>query len=75
MPGGDIAILNVYAPNLPSERMTLWDELVLSFPQNCRWVIGGDWNMVTEVEDNSNPTGHVANKAEKMEFARLMSHL
>jgi hypothetical protein len=75
MPGGDIAILNVYVPNLPSECMSLWDELILSLLQNCRWIIGGDWNMVTEVEDNSNPTGHVASEAEKMEFARLTSHL
>jgi hypothetical protein len=75
MPGDNITILNVYAPNLPSKCMTLWGELVLSLPQNCRWVIGGDWNMVTKAEDNSNPTGYVASEAKRMEFARLTSHL
>jgi exonuclease III len=28
LPGGDVAVLNVYAPNNPVERIQLWQELV-----------------------------------------------
>lgn len=42
VPRGDISVLNVYAPNFPNERRALWDELVSTLPQDCRWVMAGD---------------------------------
>lgn len=53
LPGGDLGILNIYAPNDPRERTTLWQELTTSLPTDCRWLASGDFNMVENIQDKS----------------------
>lgn len=54
LPGGDIAILNVYCPHNSPQRCLLWEELMNSLPQGCRWIALGDWNFVEHARDKSN---------------------
>jgi exonuclease III len=75
LPGGDLAILNIYAPHTPSDRMNLWCELISTLPSDCRWIVCGDWNMVLLPCDNSNPSGNIACDAERLVFTRLLAHL
>lgn len=72
IPGGDVSILNVYAPNSPSERRILWDELASILPRDCRWVLGGDWNVVEFPEDKSNSAGNILAGAERVSFHQLL---
>ena len=53
LPGGDMAIANIYAPNAAHDRMTFWQEMVWCLPQNYRWVLGSDWNVVENGRDKS----------------------
>lgn len=75
LPGGDIAILNIYAPNSPSERRVLWDELAATLPHDCRWVLGGDWNVVESREDKSSVDGNVLAGTEWVSFQQLIGGL
>lgn len=75
IPGGDISILNVYAPNSPSERRGLWDELATVLPQDCRWILAGDWNVVENPVDKSNVDGRILSGAEKISFHQLLAGL
>jgi hypothetical protein len=74
-PGGDLAVLNIYAPNQPAACIQLWNDLVSCLPQSSRWIVCGDFNMVLNAQDNSNPQGHVACEAEYLAFLTLTSHL
>ena len=73
LPRGDLAILNIYAPNEVGARVQLWEELVSNLPSNCRWILCGDFNMVTDPRDNSNLKGHTTGDVESMAFLRLTS--
>jgi hypothetical protein len=42
LPGGDLSIRNVYAPNSSSARCILWTELAESLQTDYRWVLAGD---------------------------------
>jgi exonuclease III len=75
LPGGDLAILNIYASNSPAERTTLWRELISSLPGDCRWLVCGDWNMILQPCGNSNPNGHTLCDAERLVFTRLLARL
>lgn len=39
LPGGDLGILNIYAPNDSRARTALWQELSLRLPTDCRWMV------------------------------------
>lgn len=75
IPGGDISILNVYAPNTPNRRRALWDELAATLPQDCRWVLAGDWNVVEHALDKFPRGGSILEGAEKISFCQLMGWL
>jgi exonuclease III len=75
IPGGDVAILNVYAPHTPTERIQLWQELTRLLPQGCRWVTSGDWNMVETARDKSSTCGRLLSGKERIEFDLLKAHL
>ena len=53
VPRGDLAVLNMYAPLSSSDRCTLWRELILALPNNCHWILCGDWNVVESTLDKS----------------------
>jgi exonuclease III len=40
--GGDLAVLNVCAPNLSDVRCDLWIELIDTLPKDYRWLMAGD---------------------------------
>lgn len=67
--------LNAYAPNSPNARRELWDELASSLPQDCKWILGGDWNVVEDHRDKSNSEGYILTGAEKVSFQQLMAGL
>lgn len=75
IPGEDLSILNVYAPNSSRERKVLWDELAAVLPQDCRWVLLGDWNVVERASDKSNANGSVLSGGEKISFRQLLASL
>ena len=54
VPGEDVGMLKVYAPNTSYKRSTLWDEVILSVQRNCRWILIGDSNFVERAIDKSN---------------------
>jgi exonuclease III len=75
IPGGDVAIANIYAPNSFHERIMLWRDLISCLPQGCRWIMGGDWNMVEQARDKSSRGGRIISEVEKFEFELLKAHL
>lgn len=75
LPGGDIAVLNIYAPNSPGERRVMWDELAATLPRDCRWVLGGDWNVVETRDDKSSEDGNILAGAERVNFHQLTTGL
>ena len=53
LPGGDLGILNLYAPNDSRDRITLWQELSTQLPSDCRWLVSGNFNMTESAQDKS----------------------
>ena len=53
LPGGDLGILNIYAPNESRARIVLWQELTLRLPTDYKWLVSGDFNMVENAQDKS----------------------
>lgn len=49
--GSNIGIACVCAPNIPSQRNILWQEMAETLPKECNWIIGGDFNMTECPED------------------------
>lgn len=75
IPGGDISILNVYAPNSSQSRRALWDELASVLPQDCRCILLGNWNVVESPSDKSNIDGRILSGVEKISFHELLASL
>jgi len=46
LPGGDIGFINLYALVEPQARKVLWETMMRKLPNNCRWILLGDFNMV-----------------------------
>ena len=72
--GGDVAVLNVYAPHSLAERSALWMELLARLPQGCRWLMAGDWNFVERSVDKSNSRLSSVTKEEKRIFQEFKDH-
>jgi exonuclease III len=72
---GDIAVLNVYAPHSPYERIRLWQELRRGLPGDCKWVACGDWNVVEDSLDKSTRCGRILTGMELLEFNLLKTQL
>jgi len=75
MPGGDLAVLNVYASTIERERVELWSELLASLPKDCNWILSGDWNFVETRADKSNNCGRMVSQAERRTFEQLLGAL
>jgi exonuclease III len=72
VPGGDVAFLNVYAHS-SSQRdcIELWTELLETLPQDCRWLLAGDWNTVENEGDKSSSSGRLMGVNERRVFDQL----
>ena len=66
LPGGDLGILNIYAPNDSRERTLLWQELSARLPSDCRWIVSGDFNMVESAQDKSTLCGKLIPQRERL---------
>jgi exonuclease III len=75
LPGGDLSLLNVYAPNNTAARCLLWRELTETLPTDCRWVLVGDWNFVERPQDKSRNNTHTMTVDERISFELLTSTL
>lgn len=74
-PGGDIAVLSVYASTSARERCQLWAELLDRLPKQYRWVLTSDWNFVEEPADKSNLCGRLVSDEERVIFEQLKMEL
>ena len=63
--GGDLGLLNIYAPNDSSDRIPLWDSVRESLPQSCCWIFGGDFNMVESLADKSSSCTRIVCDSER----------
>jgi hypothetical protein len=70
-----VGIANIYAPNNPQDRITLWTELAQSLPVGPRWILAGGLNMMLDSKDRSNPLGRLASDSEKFAFQQLTDTL
>lgn len=68
--GGDIGLVNLYAPNCSTERVQLWHKLVSNLPINCQWHIAGDFNMM----DKSSQCGRLLSGGEKFAWESFRSN-
>ena len=75
LPGGDLGILNVYAPNSSKDRLTLWQELVTRLPSACRWLVNGDFNMTETPQDKSTFCSKVMSQGETLAWKAFKSGL
>ncbi|KAJ9538060.1 hypothetical protein OSB04_030793 [Centaurea solstitialis] len=66
---GDVGFINVYGPNIPSDRKTLWGKLsnVLCF-EGVRWCVFGDFNEVRSKEERLNSEVNLKGMEEFNEF-------
>jgi exonuclease III len=71
--GGDIVIMNVYAPNQATARCEFWIELANSMAKDCRWFMAGDWNFVEKHQDKSRNNTHLTTLEERGAFELLKS--
>ena len=71
LPSGDINFINVYAPNNSLDCIQLWKELMMVLPQNCRWLIAGDFNFVEPRQDKTNLWNRLLSLRERMIFGAL----
>jgi len=74
-PGGEVGIINVYAPNDSQTRCQLWESMIRELPTNCRWILAGDFNMVENRNDKTNPCGRMIPTLERALFLNLKRHL
>jgi hypothetical protein len=68
---GDVAILNVYAPNLAATKNELWVELIGILPNDCRWLFAGNWNFIEREQDKSKNNNQTMSAKEKRMFELL----
>jgi exonuclease III len=75
LPRGDISILNVYANNDAAARCMLWRDLLANLPQDCRWIMVGDWNFVERSQDKSRNNNQTMSVEERGLFESLTTTL
>jgi hypothetical protein len=68
-------LINIYASIDSSVRIELWEELIRVLPQDCRFVLLGDFNFVEFLEDKSNLCEKLLPQGEKMVFFQLQNSL
>ena len=71
--GGNIGLICIYAPNIPTERRHLWHIMVDALPKDCEWILGGDFNMTERPEGKSNDCGRAISNLEKLTWNELLN--
>jgi hypothetical protein len=75
IPGGELGILNIYGPNDQNDMKLLWQEISLVLSRHCRWILGGDFNMVETQANKSSICGRLIGNQEKLAWEGLKSDL
>lgn len=75
LPGGDVGVLNLYAPNNPRERIAIWQELSTRLPADCRWIVSEDFNMRQNQHDKSSLCGKSMSQRERIVWDAFKSSL
>jgi exonuclease III len=75
LPGGDVGIANVYAPNSSPHRCALWTVLARELPSTCRWILLGDFNMVENRRDKNRPCARLVPVRERVLFDAMKTAL
>lgn len=75
LPGGDVGIANIYAPNESSARCQLWEKMEQELPHSCRWILIGDFNMVESRLDKTRQTAAMIPYRERLLFEGMKSAL
>jgi hypothetical protein len=65
-----MGILNIYNPNDQYDRRLLLQEISLVLPRHCRWILGGNFNMVETLADKSNIYGRLINNQDPFRSGR-----
>ena len=73
--GGSIGLACVYAPNILTERRHLWHIMMESLPRDCKWILGGDFNMMERQKNKSNDCGREINDLEKLIWKRFLNEI
>ncbi|KAG0605467.1 hypothetical protein M758_9G061900 [Ceratodon purpureus] len=68
LPGGDIGLVNLYAPNDSPTRCLLWETLARDLPDTCRWMLLGDFNMVEGRSDKTRQCSALIPARERLLF-------
>ena len=71
--GGNIGIVCIYAPNIPTDRRHLWHIMVDALPKDCDWIIGGDFNMTERAQDKSRDCGRAISDVERLTWEGLLN--
>lgn len=68
VPGGDIGIANIYAPNSSLDRCHLWEDMTRELPGHSRWILTGDFNMFESRSDKNRPSASMVPMRERELF-------
>jgi exonuclease III len=75
IPGGDIGLINIYAPNDQMEHKIIWQNLHGELLANYRWIIAGDFNFVETREDKSSHCSCIISDTERLAWDGLKQTL
>lgn len=73
--GGDVGIVNIYAPTDSPYRCIFWEAIPQELPQSCRWVLVGDFNMVENRGDTTRQSGALIPFRERVLFEAMKTRL
>ncbi|KAL3700305.1 hypothetical protein R1sor_018327 [Riccia sorocarpa] len=70
-----IGFAAVYAPHSTSERAQLWTEVENSLDRNRKWIFAGDYNMITNLSDQTGGTPRTISDDEENSLRSLVQTL
>ena len=51
----------------------MWHIMIDSLPNDCEWIIDGDFNMIERVQDKSNDCGRAISEVEMVIWSGLLN--
>ena len=66
-----VGLLNIYAPNHASARAVFWEQILAALPRVDSWCVGGDFNMIEDVQDRRGGSLTTVHGAELAAWERL----
>ncbi|KAL3685602.1 hypothetical protein R1sor_003624 [Riccia sorocarpa] len=73
--GRKMGLVALYAPNSIADRTSLWIALEVSLDPSRNWILAGDFNMITQQEDQIGCTPKLASGTEKAQWEKLLHTL